>query len=458
MARALIGMGLAVLSLLPGAPAGAQELDPYGMPVGGIWFKGLHRTRTYIVMRELETKVGEPCSEQTLREDVVRLINLDIFSTVQTQVEAHEDSAYVTYEFVETFPFLPGISISITDENGVSAGGSFKSSNLQGKDIFFSGRLLVGGATTAEAWLENPWFAGKRLGYRIEYAHRNRVNQIANFNETANELYLYLRSAAFRNLRLGGALEFINLTSDKDSVTLSPTNTDNLTRFVLYAGWDSRDSKIDPRNGWNSELAISRELRIFENSSSFTQLDFDLRRYQQLPGWDRHNLGIFALTTVRSGVVGQDVASWQRFGVGGTNTVRGWEYAARLGKNQMVGTLEYRATVVPPRLIRLPLGINYRGGLQVAAFGDVGIGWDTSEQFRSENVIAGGGLGVRLLVPIVSMLRFDIGWGQTGVGCPNPRRRLREIRDGAASSTLAGGSHGRRVEQSSCGDHVRHDP
>ena len=42
-----------------------------------------------------------------------------------------------------------------------------------------------------------------------------------------------------------------------------------------------------------------------------------------------------------------------------------------------------------------------------------GLGVDVA---NTQNVIAGGGVGVRLLVPIVSMLRFDIGWGQTGVG------------------------------------------
>jgi outer membrane translocation and assembly module TamA len=112
--------------------------------------------------------------------------------------------------------------------------------------------------------------------------------------------------------------------------------------------------------------------------------------------------------------VGEDVAPWQVFGIGGTNTVRGWEFAARRGKNQFINTLEYRITVMKPRLIHLPFNIKYRGGIGIAVFGDLGIGWDTQDQFKAEKFIGGFGLGVRLLLPIVGVLRLDVGWGQPG--------------------------------------------
>jgi len=147
-------------------------------------------------------------------------------------------------------------------------------------------------------------------------------------------------------------------------------------------------------------------------AQSDAALDLDFRRF--IPLWPRHTLAFFSLTTLRSGRVDRDLARWQLFGVGGTNTVRGWEFAARTGKNQFLNTVEYRLTLLEPRLIVFPFNIHYRGGLQLGFFGDAGIGWDESREFAAKNFIAGFGAGLRLLVPIVGMVRFDLGWGQSG--------------------------------------------
>jgi outer membrane protein assembly factor BamA len=145
-------------------------------------------------------------------------------------------------------------------------------------------------------------------------------------------------------------------------------------------------------------------------------MDFDVRRYQPIPFWDRHTLALFSLLTLRTGIIGRDVAHWQLYGIGGTNTVRGWEFASRNGKNQFINTVEYRVSLFRPRLLRLPFNIDYRGGLQFALFADMGIGWSESDQFADKNFIGGGGFGIRFLLPIFGMARMDFAWGQSGQG------------------------------------------
>ena len=102
--------------------------------------------------------------------------------------------------------------------------------------------------------------------------------------------------------------------------------------------------------------------------------------------------------------------------MGGTNTVRGWEYASLVGKNQLIGTLEYSITLLKPRLINLPFRLRYRGGMQFCVFADAGTVWDEGSAFDSQNVIAGWGFGLRLLVPIVGQVRLDVAWGGSGSG------------------------------------------
>jgi outer membrane protein insertion porin family len=391
-----------------------SQVSTEGKIIKEIRLEGLKRTKEYIVTRELISKVGEPLLQQNLERERQKLELLDIFSDVRIETEVVGDEVILAYIFVETFPILPSLGLKISDENGVSYGGGVKSPNLLGKDIFFSGRVLFGGSKEAELWIVNPWVTGNRLGYSLEYYHRERDNLITESYEIANEIYLSVGSNLGENGRGGVDFSSINIKSDKPGTTLSPDGYDHTTRLGLYLGYDNREGVPDTRRGWWNEIAFGWDMRLFKNSSEFVQVDLDIRRYQPLPFWDRHNLAFFSLITLRTGTVGKEVAPWQVFGIGGTNTVRGWEFAARRGKNQFLNTLEYRITVIKPRLIHLPFKIKYRGGIGIAVFGDLGIGWDTQDQFKADKFIGGVGAGVRLLLPIVGVLRLDVGWGQQG--------------------------------------------
>jgi len=412
---ALMGGLLAGLLLPPAIDGAVVGGTGVGLPVKEIRVEGRKHTREYIITRELATRVGESCTAETLQADVVRLLNLDIFGHVEVLADAEADSAVVTFSVVENFPILPSIALRITDENGISYGGGAKTPNLFGKDIYLSGRVLFGGEQNIELELENPWFAGNRLAYRVEYFHRNRENVIGDFYETADEVRLWLRVPLSTTTSLTPSYEFLSIQSDKDGVTLGEDNRDLSNRFGLAIGFDTRDAITDTRQGWNNEIKMSHDSDIFGSTTAFSQLDVDLRRYISLSEKRGQSLGLFALLSMRSSEVGEGIAPWQRFGIGGTNTVRGWEFAAKQGKNQLLTFVEYNWTLITPRLLKLPLNIKYRGGLQVSAFFDVGIGWDESQQFSTKEFIAGGGVGVRLLLPIISLARFDLGVGQPGV-------------------------------------------
>jgi outer membrane protein assembly factor BamA len=393
-----------------------KQLGAEGKIIKEIRIEGLKRTKEYIVKRELISDVGDPLHQKNLNKERQRLEMLDIFSEIRILPEVHGDEVILTYIFVETLAIMPSISIKITDENGISAGAGLKMPNLMGKDIYFSARALFGGSKEGEVIISNPWITGNHLGYSLEYYHRERDNLITDSYEKTNEFYLSLGSYLGHYGRIGVNLESMNIHSDIPGTTLSPDSADHTTRLGLFLGYDNRDSFPETKSGWWSEVAFSWDMRIFKNSTKFVQLDLDIRRYLRLPFWDRHNLALFSLTTLRTGTVGEEVAPWQVFGIGGTNTVRGWEYASRRGKNQFINTMEYRITLLKPRLINLPFNIKYQGGLQFALFGDLGIGWFTENQFKADKFIGGVGAGIRLLLPVVGVLRVDVGWGQQGKG------------------------------------------
>ncbi len=407
---------LAVVVSLWGPSVGAQDetvvSEPWGGIIGELRFEGLKRTKEFVVARELVSKVGEPCLQANLDQDEENLHQLDIFSSMEIEAVPGPDGVVVHYKFVELLTFLPSVGLRFSDETGVSAGAGVKMPNFQGKDIFLSARFLVGGYTELELWVENPWAWGNRWGYKAEYYHREKDNLVENFFETSDEIYLTSGPNLGKYGRVGGILSFLSIRSDKNGKTISPNNHDLASRLGLYLGYDSLDAFVGTTKGWWNEIVLTQALEIFRNSSTYTQIDLDLRRYQRLA--DRHTLTGFSLTTVRSGTVGVDVAPWEQFGIGGTNTVRGWNFASRKGKNQMLNTVEYRYTLFKPRGWNLPLGIKYRGGLALAAFADWGIGWDDAPDYAANNFIEGYGFGLRLLLPIVGVARFDLAWGEKG--------------------------------------------
>jgi outer membrane protein insertion porin family len=398
-----------LLMLCDSSAAAAQEEDShvYGRIVAEIRVIGLKTTKVDIVERELKTRVGEPFTRENEQKDYESLDRLQIFSEIKIYPALGDAGLVVFIEVKETFPYLPVISLDISDENGLSAGGGLKSVNLLGRALYFSGQARFGGETAVEIELRNPWVAGNHIGYATEYYYRNRDNVIHGFFETANEVYLLVRGYVRENGRLGVQVFYQGIQSDTDGRTLSPGNIDHVIYGSLVAGYDSRDLATNPHEGWWSSVDIVRS-GLFGTDSDFWQGNFDLRRFQPLASGQ--TLGLFSLYTATTGTVGIEVAPWQTFGIGGSNTIRGYDIGAKGGKNQFINTIEYRWNFVQPRPFSVS-GITASLGLQLAFFTDFGSAWNTREEFR-RNFIWGGGTGLRLIVPYVGLVRLDLGFGQ----------------------------------------------
>ena len=59
-------------------------------------------------------------------------------------------------------------------------------------------------------------------------------------------------------------------------------------------------------------------------------------------------------------------------------------------------------------------GLNLYGGIQAAAFSDLGLAWN--DQFAASDAIDGYGVGLRVLFPFVDVVRLDLAFGEPGGG------------------------------------------
>ena len=117
--------------------------------------------------------------------------------------------------------------------------------------------------------------------------------------------------------------------------------------MAAYIGYDTRDVLSDPTNSWQNELEVSKTFR----DADYWTFTLDVRRYQAVK--ERHTIFTSSLTTLRTGQLGVAIPNYHVYTFGGINSVRGWEFDARRGKNQFLNTVEYRYDWVPMRTLNL---------------------------------------------------------------------------------------------------------
>jgi len=388
--------------------------NAYGKIIREIRLVGLKRTKEFIVLRELGSKVGEPFTEENARKDPDRLNRLGVFGSIELRPIVDEnDEVILELHLKEIFPYLPRLSLEVSDADGVSVGGGFTALNLLGRGIRLDAAVRGGGATTVEFVSDSPWVWGDRYGYDIEIFGRNRFNEIWKFDEDSFELNLRLGKRIKEHFRAGLLFSYISLTSDQPGITIEPDNSDRVPSLGGYVGLDTLDSRFYPRRGWQGEIQVSKSGGALGGIADFSSYLIDVRRYQ--PIVDRHQIVIFSLTTYRTGVPDETFPKWLAYEIGGANTVRGWSFASQVGKSQFINTAEYRYAIMQPRFFPL-FGLNINLGVLAAAFVDGGTTWDKGEEFKRSNFLTGYGVGLRFLVPFVDMIRLDVGWGEENGG------------------------------------------
>jgi outer membrane protein assembly factor BamA len=413
---------LAVLAVLAmGTSATAADLDREelerfeGRPVTRLELVGHEATKDFVVERELRTEVGQPFRLATLEADLVRLENLNIFASVDVISEADTDGLALELELKEMPPVIPFVSFQYTEENGFSVGPALSASNLLGRDIQLAGRAYFGGTQTYWARLSYPWITGNHMSLDFYGAHLVRDDTLRGFEERSDELTPWLGTYLGDHGRLKGTVSLFRMRSDVDGVTLSPDNDDTLVRLGASFGWDSRDSWRSPHRGWQNELEVWRTGGFLGGNGDFWSMNLDIRRFQ--PGGQRGTVVAASLLSLQSGTSGEDIPRYLQYHHGGANTLRGYDHnelgEELYGKNQLITTLEYRFELLPIRRFDI-LKWSFSLGVELAAFTDVGIAWDQPEQLASDRFRAGGGVGIRLLVPGAEQTRFEIGFSRGG--------------------------------------------
>lgn len=399
----------AVCGTLPHA-ALAQSADPLeGRIVTDIRVTGLRHLSSDAVVRHLATKVGEPFHQATVALDRRRLDELRLFTAVHIEPQFENDGVVLEIAATETLRLLPAVVIRVTDENGVSAGAGVRGINLLGRETQSSVAIRFGGETAVTAMVDATTITPGTWARHFGFSYSKRRNELYEFDERATSADARIARSWTHGLRTGAATEVLAVDTGSSGASLSADGTDVIPTIGAFVTLDTLDSSTNPRHGTWAEVEVDR---LVGDAGSWTFI-LDGRRFQRLS--ERHGLGLFSLATFQTGEVGVGLPDYLQFDLGGANTVRGWSLGSRRGRNQFIGTVEYTYVVQPVRAFTLN-GLNLYAGLQLAGFTDIGVASGDDNSHDPDSAIDGYGVGLRLLVPFVDLIRLDVAWGEPGRG------------------------------------------
>jgi len=389
-----------------------QELEKYrGATVTEIDIEGTRITQDYVIAREIWSRERQPLDPDLVKEDIIRLENLAIFGTVIVTPTPVAGGVALNYHFTEIPWLIPFPALAWNEQNGFSVGLGLSSPNFLGRKMTLSAKALFGGTTVYSFRAANPWIFGNHVSADVLASHNIRQNKLLGFKETSDRAQFIGGVYLGQRGRLLGLIGYYGVGSDRDGITLSSDNWDDMLVTGFSLGYDSRDSWRVPHEGWLMDISPI----YFGGVASSRTLNFDVRSYEPLG--KRHTIATGPLLSLQSGEVGIDIPSYLQYFLGGSNSIRGYkleELGQELfGKNQFLYTLEYRYNLLPLRGFKI-FRWTISAGFDLAGFGDAGIAWSQSKDFSFNRARFGYGVGLRLLLPGVNMIRFDVGMSQYG--------------------------------------------
>jgi outer membrane protein insertion porin family len=412
----LVLLWFAIAAVLAGSALAAEGERPRlesfrGRLVTQITIAGNHVTEEWVISREIWTKVGKPLDPDLVLEDITRLENLAIFGSVEVIPQETPEGVALNFNFTEMPWIIPYPAVGYSEENGFSAGLGVSSPNFLGRDIVLGGSAIFGGATNYSFSATNPWVTGNHVSVGVKANHISRRNELLEFQQVSD--YFLLESGKYlgENGRLKGYVGYYRVKSDQDGKTIDPDNSDELFQGGLTVGHDGRDTWLATQEGWHNELGVM----YLGGTADSWSLAVDVRRYQ--PIGQRQTIATGPYLGLQTGTVDSEIPQYMQFFVGGANSVRGYNLEELgkeiFGKNQFLYTLEFRHLAISPtprQFFKWSISL----GLELAAFGDVGVAWSHASEFNLDRTRAGIGMGVRLLVPGLDSLRFDVARSEEG--------------------------------------------
>jgi len=398
--------------------------------------KGNVKTKDYVITREMKLKKGEPFNAKDARRSMQRIYNLGYFEDVNIKLNPGQEPNGVEIEItvVEMNTGTFGIGAGYSNADGFIGMVSVGDRNFRGTGDSVNVRWKFGGEdeknyefTYVKPWIDDKETKATLMLYDV-------TNEYADYDIDAHEIARYDKKRRGQELTFSRRTdnEFISnyvtlknrddiykgeadgYEGDRDQyyeegfkddspyyedwmpATAKERRDENfgVTRSITVGRvFDSRDNIYDPHEG--KRIGYSVEWAGLGGDFDFTKLTADWRYYYRAGGES-----VWALN-LGAGWADGDMPLSQRFSMGGSDTLRGYEDDQFRGNSMLKATLEYRFPIIKK--------------VQGVLFTDNGYAWDKrhEDEFDLGLIKNSVGAGLRINSPL-GPVKLDYGWGDDG--------------------------------------------
>ena len=359
--------------------------------------KGNVKTKDYVITREMKLKKGEPFNAKDARRSMQRIYNLGYFEDVNIKLNPGQEPNGVEIEItvVEMNTGTFGIGAGYSNADGFIGMVSVGDRNFRGTGDSVNVRWEFGGEdeknyefTYVKPWIDDKETKATLMLYDVtnEYADydidaheiarydkKRRGQELTFSRRTDNEFisnYITLknRDDIYKGMADGYEGDRDQYYEDKfndspyyeedwmphDGKSRQKENFGVTRSITLGRVFDSRDNIYDPHEG--KRIGYSVEWAGLGGDFDFTKFTADWRYYYRAGGES-----VWALN-LGAGWADGDMPLSQRFSMGGSDTLRGYEDDQFRGNSMLKATLEYRFPIIKK--------------VQGVLFTDNGYAWD----------------------------------------------------------------------------------
>lgn len=400
--------------------------------------KGNVKTKDYVITREMRLKKGQPFNAKDARRSMQRIYNLGYFEDVNVKLNPGKEpnSVEVEISVVEMNTGTFGIGAGYSNADGFVGMISIGDKNFRGIGDRVNIRWEFGGEDNKnyDFSYTRPWLDDKETMATIQLY--DITNEYADYNIDGDEIARYDKKRRGQELTLSRRAEdefisnYITLKNrddiyegeadgyegDKDQyyedqfnqsgywnpeynypVDYKERRKENfgVTRSITVGRvLDSRDNIYDPHEGKRISYSIEHA-GFMGGDFDFTKFTADYRYYYRAGGES-----VWALN-LGAGYADGDMPLSQRFSMGGSDTLRGYEDDQFRGNSMVKATLEYRFPIVKK--------------VQGVLFTDNGYAWDNrfEDEFDFGLIKNSFGVGLRINSPL-GPVKLDYGYGDDG--------------------------------------------
>ena len=414
--------------------------------VEGFKVKGNVKTKDYVVTREMKLKKGEPFNAKAARRSMQRVYNLGYFEDVNIKLNPGREPNGVEVEIsvVEMNTGTFGIGAGYSNADGFVGMVSIGDKNFRGIGDKINLRWEFGGEDNknydfsyTRPWLDDKETSAtinlyditneyadynidgdeiarydkKRRGQEITFSRRTHNEFISNYITIKNrdDIYKgeadgyegdsnqYYEDQFYQKNEKGEVIK----KSDKYESWMPETKEERrkenfgVTRSITFGRvYDSRDNIYDPHEGKRIGYSVEWAGGM-GGDFDFTKWTADWRYYFRAGGES-----VWALN-LGAGYASGDMPLSQRFTMGGSDTLRGYEDDQFRGNSMLKATLEYRFPIVKK--------------VQGVLFTDNGYAWDKrhEDEFDMGLLKNSYGVGLRINSPL-GPVKLDYGYGEDG--------------------------------------------